>query len=103
MTTSSPPAPGVRDRPLRIACVYRRDHRPNLALSSMAEIRFFRMAEALARRGYAVDLVLNRHQQPRMLDNNLREVPFELVRWETVRCGQDLLPSRIRDFASRKV
>ena len=48
----------------------------------MAEIRFFRMAEALARRGHAVDLVLNRHHQPRMLDNNLREVPFKLVRWE---------------------
>ncbi len=82
MTTSSPPARGVRNQPRRIACVYHRDHRPNLALSSMAEIRFFRMAEALARRGHAVDLVLNRHHQPRMLDHNLREVPFKLVRWE---------------------
>lgn len=35
------------DRPrLRIACVYKRDHRRDVLLASMAEIRFFRMAEA---------------------------------------------------------
>ncbi len=82
MTTSSPPARGAGEQALRIACVYHRDHRPNLALSSMAEIRFFRMAEALARRGHAVDLVLNRHPQPRIIADNLREIPFKLVRWE---------------------
>jgi len=71
------------DRPrLRIACVYKRDHRRDVLLASMAEIRFFRMAEALARRGYEVDIALNRREQPQMLAARLREVPFQLVRWD---------------------
>ena len=48
----------------------------------MAGIRFFRMAEALARRGHEVDIVLNRITQPQMLSTRLREVPFKFVRWE---------------------
>jgi len=48
----------------------------------MAGIRFFRMAEALARRGHEVDIVLNRHQGPQKLATRLREIPFKLARWE---------------------
>jgi hypothetical protein len=90
MTTSSSlrdPDPHVdaigKDRPrLRIACVYRRDRGPQYSLSTMAGIRFFRMAEALARRGHEVDIVLNRHMRPEMLGPRLREIPFTLARWE---------------------
>src|SRR5271166_14354 len=67
---------------LRIACVYKRDHCRHLKLGNMAEIRFFRMAEALARRGHEVDILLNRHEEPRMLAARLREVPFKSVRWD---------------------
>jgi glycosyltransferase involved in cell wall biosynthesis len=67
---------------LRIACVYLRDRTPNFMLGTMAGIRFFRMAEALARRGHEVDIVLNRHQTPETVAPRLREIPFELARWE---------------------
>ena len=71
------------DRPrLRIACVYRRDRGRGGYLSNMAGIRHFRMAEALARRGYEVDIVLNGREQPQMLANRLREIPFKLARWD---------------------
>jgi glycosyltransferase involved in cell wall biosynthesis len=73
----------MTERPrLRIACVYIRDRHPNFILSTMAGIRFFRMAEALARRGHQVDIVLNGNKEPRMLATRLREVPFKLVRWD---------------------
>ena len=73
----------TNDRPrLRIACVYTRERCPDYFLSTMAGIRFFRMAEALARRGHEVDIVLNRHQGPQELATRLREIPFKLARWE---------------------
>ncbi len=43
----------VRERPIRIACIYVRTGCPNPA--SMDGIRFFRMAEALSRRGFVGD------------------------------------------------
>jgi glycosyltransferase involved in cell wall biosynthesis len=48
----------------------------------MSGLRFFRMAEALARRGYQVDIVLNRHGSPQQRGPRLREVPFRFVRWD---------------------
>ncbi len=48
----------------------------------MAGLRFFRMAEALARRGHQVDIVLNRATAPVLLAPRLREVPFKFVRWD---------------------
>ena len=53
-------------------------------LSTKAGLRFFRMAEALARRGYEVDIVLNRATAPVMLEPRSREVPFKFVRWATI-------------------
>ena len=73
-------APG-RPR-LRIACVYIRDRCPEFYLSSMAGLRFFRMAEALARRGHYVDIILNRRAMPTTLAPRLREVPFRFARWD---------------------
>ncbi|HVN27517.1 MAG TPA: hypothetical protein VMT64_03480 [Candidatus Binataceae bacterium] len=67
---------------LRIACVYQRYRISDLILGTMAGIRFFRMAEALARRGHEVDILLNRLETPQPLAPRLREVPFKLVRWE---------------------
>ncbi len=66
---------------LRIACVYQRDHRSDFILSDMARIRFIRMAQALARRGHAVDIVLNRSPEAHTPAPNLREIPFRLVKW----------------------
>jgi len=75
------PADGPR---LRISCVYIRDRCQRVFLSTKAGLRFFRMAEALARRGYQVDIVLNRATAPVMLDPRSREVPFKFVRWATI-------------------
>jgi len=87
MTTSSPsihpPQAKPPSRPrLRIACVYLRDKVPNYVVGTMAGIRFFRIAEALARRGHEVDIVLNRQQAPQTLAPRLREIPFKLARWD---------------------
>jgi len=58
----------------------------------MAGIRFFRMAEALARRGHEVDIVLNRHQGPQKLATRLREIPFKFARWEHYHVVKTFLP-----------
>jgi len=47
----------------------------------MANVRFVRMAQALARAGHNVDLVLNRLQKPQMLEPRLREISFRFVKW----------------------
>ena len=49
---------------------------------NMARIRFYRMAEALARRGHEVDIVTNLAPEPRFRAPRLREVPFKFARWE---------------------
>jgi glycosyltransferase involved in cell wall biosynthesis len=67
---------------LRVACVYRNGQRPELRLTDMSWIRFFRMAHAFAARGHQVDIVMNRRDQPEMVSRGLREVPFRFVRWE---------------------
>ena len=69
----------VSERPIRIACVYLRSGYGNLA--SMDGIRFCRMSEALARRGYEVDIILERIEQPKLIEPRLREVPVKEVRW----------------------
>src|SRR6185295_17800543 len=48
-------APKVSNGTLRIACVYGRNHRPDIRLTSMSGLRLIRMAEAFARRGHEVD------------------------------------------------
>ncbi len=66
---------------LRIACVYRADRCPDLVPAAMDTLRFFRMSEALARRGHDVDVILDRAPEPRPLAAHLREVPFRFVGW----------------------
>ena len=48
----------------------------------MDGIRFFRMSEALARRGYEVDFIIDRLELPKFLGPRLREVPFRFVQWD---------------------
>ena len=49
----------------------------------MSQIRPLRIGEALAgRRGHHVDLVLDRHPEPRDLGPRLREIPSRLARWD---------------------
>lgn len=66
--------------PIRVACIYVRKGFPDMA--SMDGIRFLRMAEAFARRGYEVDIVRDRLTQPEQIGPGLREVPFRFVRWD---------------------
>ncbi|HNR68576.1 MAG TPA: hypothetical protein PKN04_11320 [bacterium] len=74
-------APDLRNS-IRIAFVYRRDNYSTLLTAGMSHLRFFRMAEALARRGYQVDIIINRQREIAVVSPNLREVPFNLVRWD---------------------
>ena len=71
-----------RSKPIRIACVYIDRPCPDFKVTSMSGLRFFRMSEALARRGYDVDIILNRLDSPRRCGIRLREVPFKFVRWD---------------------
>jgi len=66
---------------IRIACVYRNNQRDEFKLANMADIRFYRMAEALARRGHDVDIIINLRSAPTVREAGLREVPFSCVRW----------------------
>ncbi|MGH7899782.1 MAG: hypothetical protein ACREQQ_17635 [Candidatus Binatia bacterium] len=76
------PVRDPRGRPARVACLFLRSHCPDFSLGDMSEIRFVRMAEALARRGHEVDLILNRRAEPERIGPRLREVPTRFVRWE---------------------
>jgi glycosyltransferase involved in cell wall biosynthesis len=73
------------DRPpestARVACVYQRRDLSEIMVSAMNYIRFFRMAEALARRGHEVDIVMERRRGPAQRGPRLREIPFELAKW----------------------
>jgi hypothetical protein len=85
MTTSSSHAvwaasPRDAARPLRVACVYPSKRSPSMA--AMDGIRFVRMAEALARRGYEVDIFLNRVPDPKALAPRLRELSLGHARWD---------------------
>jgi len=73
--------PVMHGRSLRIACVYTRDPRPGIEAMSMSGLRLFRMAEALARRGHQVDIVIDLHPEPSLLTQRLRAVPFRRVQW----------------------
>src|SRR5208282_4646041 len=66
---------------IRIACVYGNHQRAEFKLADMADLRFYRMAEALARRGHDVDIVINLRSAPVLRESGLREVPFSWVRW----------------------
>ena len=69
-------------RPVRIACVYGQEDMSRLVVANMSHIRWVRMAEALARRGHQVDLVVNRRERTAPLAAGVGEVSFEDVRWE---------------------
>ena len=66
-------------RPLRIACVYGRGREGPLA--GMDWIRFWRMAEALARRGHEVDAVADWERPPVPSGPRFRAVPFQRIEW----------------------
>ena len=66
---------------IRIACVYGNHQRVEFKLANMADLRFYRMAEALARRGHDVDIVINLRSAPTLRESGLREIPFSRVRW----------------------
>jgi len=84
--TMPPDQHGPDGRPsghwLRIACVYKRHHFTRRQLMNMARIRFYRMAEALARRGHEVDTTTNLAPEPSLRAPRLREVPFKFARWD---------------------
>ena len=80
MTTTSGVGASERTERARVACVYKRHFPSDFALRGMGEMRFVRMAEALARRGHEVDLVLD-GTSPRLLAANLRAMPYRSVRW----------------------
>ena len=64
-----------------MACVYQRRDLSDLVVSAMNYIRFFRMAEALARRGHEVDIVIDRRRGLTQIGPRLREIPFAMVDW----------------------
>jgi len=77
MTTASPV-----EAPRRIACVYHDRDVPDFTVAAMNYIRFFRMSEALARRGHTVDIVINRRAEVAETGPRIREIPFRSARWD---------------------
>ena len=68
-------------RALRIATVYKRDVFSRFVPAKMSTIRWLRMSECLAARGYRVDMIMNGNGLGRPLKPNLRCVPFAQVEW----------------------
>lgn len=67
-------------RPIRIATVYRDSHFDNLIASDMSLIRWLRISEAFADRGYSVDMIVN--AETGLHDKaNLQYVKYGQVDW----------------------
>jgi hypothetical protein len=66
---------------VRIATVYQRDSFPRLAPTKMSTIRWLRISESLAMRGYHVDMIVDGPHSARPKNPNLRFVPFSEVDW----------------------
>lgn len=71
----------VGRRPARIACVAWHPRTPQ-PLVAMDGLRLYRMAEALARRGHAVDIVMATRASAVTRAPRLREVPLHGVCWD---------------------
>jgi hypothetical protein len=67
--------------PLRIAYVGSRDDVSGWVPAAMNLIRPYRVAEALARRGHRVDIIVNRSPEIGVVGRGVRELPFRRVRW----------------------
>src|SRR5262245_37813562 len=65
---------------IRIATVYRKDHLGHFNACDMSLIRWVKISETFARKGYAVDMIVNAQCG---LPNipNLRFLPYEEVEW----------------------
>ena len=73
----------VGARKLRIACVAAANSWLGPPIeANMSQIRPLRIGEALARWGHHVDLVLDRHAEPRDLAPRLREIHSRQARWD---------------------
>lgn len=68
--------------PLRIATVYKRGPWHRFAPTKMSTIRWWRMSEALADRGYRVDMIMDERPPESWLRPNLRVVTFADVEWD---------------------
>ena len=88
---------------IRIACVYRNRQRVEFKLANMADLRFYRMAEALARRGHDVDIVINLRSAPTLREPGLREIPFSWVRWHEYDPATATVPARPRFTSSHAI
>ena len=73
----------ARRSPVRIATVYRQDQRGRFQPAEMAEIRWLRISEALARRGYAVDMIINVDGGLVERAPGLRLVPWNRADWKS--------------------
>ena len=69
---------------IRIATVYSRERFAPFCPCKMSTLRWLRMSQALARRGYAVDMVMDAEQPTgttAAADGDVRRVPFSAVDW----------------------
>jgi len=64
---------------IRIATVY--SQKSIRRLYKMSTIRWFRMSEALANKGYSVDMIVNNSGKIKHLSPTLRLMPYDKVRW----------------------
>ena len=67
---------------IRIATVYKRELSNGFAPTKMSTIRWLRISECLAARGYRVDMVMNGPGFALSRNPNLRRVPFSRVDWK---------------------
>jgi len=66
---------------IRIATVYRPEHLDEIQATDMSEIRWLRVSEALARRGYRVDMIVNLPEGIVERAPGLRCVPYADAAW----------------------
>ena len=67
---------------IKIATVYRSDFYHHFCLDKMSEIRWIRISQALANRGYQVDVIMNAAHGLIHTSPNLRYVPYSKVNWQ---------------------
>lgn len=73
--------PKSRKDNIKIATVYARDPISRLKTYTMDVIRWFKISEALAGKGFNVDIIINHGQTVRRITPQLRYVPYSKVNW----------------------
>ena len=70
-----------RKKSIKIATVYTKAPFEEIKIYTMEMIRWLKISEAIARKGYSVDVIINNGKEIKQVTHNLRYVSYAKVNW----------------------